>query len=953
MARAGGQADQRDPVGAEQHLVLLPMFLQGRFVGDQLCMAYSETTWSWRYIEWLEEDPGRITGRCQNIARTWYTAVSGSRQWTTTQDNPSIQINMIKSGLRARDFNIECALEDPAAFNPDFSGFDDQNLVEKLQIRQEQLAKLLKSDPPPPLPVIEPAQDALTEFDLKDTKHLVGIYLDDPMFGVRHAAAQIRHCTAYLQTLNSLILCHPHGKYAQLLYNVCDSQSGLKNEINWTDLHEAVFESERKTCRLLLTTNMMRLVKLLDVKIPSHLKDWTYRYDVSTIEPYAVITESLNALLRLPEETDATYAGKRSETLTRAIDTLVHDILIGTHPLGHSLLTTDSDRPPILPKQIKALTKAEQSLDPEKLGISTLLLSADISGSLDTLGVAKAASFFITDILDNFTVATFAHISRLLNLSTLPDIERLIGPALTTVTQLSKRLADLKIMSVSEALEKGYAPIGLEGGGLRNGLTDSERKLLNRKSYIYASTISGSASSAGKIANSADTPIIALPKNHPELNHYYEFRSHFTSTLQAMKNTKALPSAMVIFSIYNLTAQLKYYEKLKKTDERSRGMVGVISASADLLAALGSHSQLLLGAHGKNAISLPRFDVSKVSTSWARNLAARTGSPRLSIIRGLGGAATLLSAAISAWDSYRALGETDYVLATSYAMMSVGSGLWGAYAIGFISSPISLLIGALLTIGALATTGLLANSDLELIVRHGPFGVQFQDNPSPSNFSHLQDPHIAYQQLAGTLGEPKLKIYTLAEWRKQASENQLEIIRNAENHRTTLKTHPLKTIPAHQTPIADNDWVVVLSSPLIAFFSNEVKPKIIGQEFQSFLDISQLYSSRQYKKTPILLPKLSAIPISGTDLLYIVPAAYDRPLLMARDRHRVNITVGLTLATQIELHTIPNSPPLTIPQPSPKKWSAFTPAHRRPPSAITSKDTSQPYWHIEQLEIPV
>ncbi|WP_205903133.1 hypothetical protein, partial [Pseudomonas viridiflava] len=65
----------------------------------------------------------------------------------------------LKSGLRARDFNIESALDDPLDFTPAFTTFDETTLMKRLQIRQEELAAHLKQTPPPPLPKTESSAD--------------------------------------------------------------------------------------------------------------------------------------------------------------------------------------------------------------------------------------------------------------------------------------------------------------------------------------------------------------------------------------------------------------------------------------------------------------------------------------------------------------------------------------------------------------------------------------------------------------------------------------------------------------------------------------------------------------------------------------------------------------------------------------------------------------------------
>lgn len=950
VASRGGDASQRCPVGMEQHLILLPMLLQGRFVGDQLCMAYSEVTWSWEYIEWLETEPSRVKARCQNIGRAWYTAVGASQEWTTTQDNPSMPVSMIRTGLRARDFNIECALEDPLSFTPAFSGFEATSMAANLQSRQEQLAEYLKHEPPPPLPPIEPSPDLLAEYNLRDNRHLVGIFLDDPIFGVRHAAAQIRHGVAYLQTLNALTPYLPHGQYAQLLYSVAASQFSLKNEIDWPSLHGAVFERGRRTCRTHLTTQMSRLVHLLNSQLPTALRDWTYRTDESSLEPYAIITEALIAIERMPGQADAMYAGEDSEKLADSINTLIQNILSGKHILGAMLFALDANQSPLLLQQAKGLRDSDRVPDPSLMGISTLLIGEEFFGSPDTAGMAKNLSFFVGDVLDNLTNTALAHIIRLSTIYASVKFNTLITPTFNTLSKLSNKMKDVELITHKQAIDKNYIIIGLKGEGLRNGLTDSERAGLAHSNYRY-----GASKALTTNLTSTEARILALPKGNDELDRYTAFRSQHQSSRQIPNKSKTVPTLMVMFAIYNLTLQAHAYKEIEASGEDGRALAGLFSAATDVAAALGAHSQLLFGLYPNNFLSYPRFEVTKISKLWASSLEICTGSSKLSILRGLGGFATLLGAAVSAWDAYRAFRDGSYSLAASYIVMSAGSGLWGAYAMGFLANPIALLVGAALTIGALVAASLLADSDLEVIVRHGPFGVQFDPAESPDSvtFPHLKLPHAAYQQLVGALGRPKVNLFRLSEWRQNAPSNQLKLVMDADRLREIVTDTRLRTIKPDKQPLVDDDWVVILSSPLISMFTNHPRPQMFGQEFQSTLGTNYAFAARQYRRLPTPTPKISAIPVDASSLLYIVPAAYKRPMLSLRDRHNVNMTVGLRISTQIELRTSPDGPALILPQPSPKQWKAFDTTHRRVPSDTALVDTPPLYWQVETLEFPV
>jgi hypothetical protein len=249
-AQSGGDADERKPVGAKQHLILVPMLLQGRFVGDQLAMAYSELPWTWEYIEWLEASSGRIKQRCQNIAPAWAAAVVGPEQWKATQAMPIIQVTRVSKGMCARELHLETLLEDPLLFNAGLTELPTTSLVKQLEQRQTELAGFIRTAPPDPLPALPANKDLLSEYQLRGHPQLVGVMLDDPIFALRHAVAQSRLCAELLQTLNALVPHQPFGRYAELLYQEAMPAGGplqeFKGHIDIAALKKATLHSERE-----------------------------------------------------------------------------------------------------------------------------------------------------------------------------------------------------------------------------------------------------------------------------------------------------------------------------------------------------------------------------------------------------------------------------------------------------------------------------------------------------------------------------------------------------------------------------------------------------------------------------------------------------------------------------------------------------------------------------------
>ncbi|KAE9641696.1 hypothetical protein EJA70_21285 [Pseudomonas sp. PB103] len=966
VAEKKGNADNREPVGVKQQLILVPMFLQGRFVGRQLSMAFSEVSWTWEYITWLEEDPNRIKARSQNMASAWAATAGETTHWKATQIHPATPIKKLTKGLRSRDFSIEAAMEDPADFTPDFAAFKPDALIMKLQKRKEELAQKIERTPPPALPALEAGEDLLAQKGLRDYPHLIGMILDDPLFALRHATSQVKECVDYLQTLNALVPHQSHGRYAQVLYStLAGPLADLIDEVDLPKLQAVVFEEEREKSREKLEKRLSILVDVLDKQLQPILLDWCYRNDDGLVEPYSLLTLALDALNQVPERSDVMYTGKGYMELTGSINRLVQSLLQGQHPLGSLLLAKTAEQLPELVKRLKSMCNSGQAPVPEAMGLSTLMLTASLTGEVDQPSAGKGFAYFLADLLDNFGASVVAQIGRLSQNASKIQFDRLFSPTLVTLAALSPKINEIKLMPYGQALAQEYVVIGVQGAGLRGGLTDVERQALTRKSYRYATlhnqsgTTVGSTSPRGSTAGQPalrNVTVIAIPKGNADLANYSEFRVRFGALTQTMEKNKAVPTLMVAFATYNLLVQIDANASLQSGGEEDRGTVGVISAAVDLIAALGSHSKLLFGSYTTNYITKPRIDVKTLSSRWALNLEKQTGSPKLPLLRAVGGGATLLGASLSGWDSYRALKQGDTDAAAAYAVAAAGGGLWAAYGLGIVINPYVLAVGMILTIGATIAANLLTDTDIEIVIKKGPFGLQFAETGildkalgNGQRFANLKDPEIAYKQLLGIIGKPQIFVQRLADWRKKAPTSHLKALQQAENYRNPLPNSGTQCVMPGRQALAEHDWAIVLSSPLLSMFENDQKFQLIAQEFQSQLRISGSFDVKRYNRVPAAPPKLAGLLLDSTSVLYVLPSALPIVQLSPLDRHRVRVTQGLKVSAQFELNSDHATDRLVLPQPSPKNWTAFTEANRRLPSDDPRSD-APPYWQIETTE---
>ncbi|RIZ47035.1 hypothetical protein AXX04_29850 [Pseudomonas aeruginosa] len=960
------RADKRPPVGKAQALVLVPVLVKGQFVIPLYAMAYSETTWPWSYIDWLEEDPQRVNRRCQQMASAWNASVA-NQHWKASIHHPALVIDHHTEGLRPRDFNVESALEDPAEFTPGFAAFREESLVCQLQRSQQELAPLLKQVPPAALPALEAGEDVLETLKLRGHPNLIGLMLDDSLFALRHAAAQARHCAAYLRSLNALLPHRPNGRYAQVLSSMLDGPlAKLKDEVDQSELDVAIFAKERQACRVHLTQQIENLVALLEGPLHPVLQDWVHQRDEALLEPYSLMSEALAALNQLPDRCDALYGGTAYRSLAAHVERVVSTILQASHPLGAMLLAKDEEQLPEAVRHLQALRDSQRPPDPDAMGLSTLMLGASLLGEVDQPSAGKSLAYFLGDLLDIFGASVVEQLGRLSQGATQIQLDRLFAPTFNTLSALSVKMKGIRLLPDGQ-VPLDMVVVGVRGAGLRNGLTEVERQELTRKSYRRAivqdragNPLAGTSPRGTGMsrANLRDVMVVAVPKDHPDLLAYTKFRTQFGALTQVMENTRIVPTMMLGFAIYNLNIQMQ-----AELGGEGRELAGQGSAFLDLIVAIGSHTKLLFGSSTSIYLESPRLPVAKISPLWAKNLELQTGSPKLGLLRGVGGVATLLGTGISVWDGYRALRQGDNDAAAAYGVAAVGGGLWGAYALGWIVNPYALLAGAALAIGGTVVANLLTDSDAETIVKKGPFGRQFAEAGlldslmgQDQRFVHLKDPQTAYRQLLGVLGHPRVFVHRLEDWRKLAPAAHRSVLQEAERGRQAVGRTALSCIDPKLQALEANDWAVVLSSPLLAMFENGQKAfRLVAQEFLSSLPIDPgtLLGVKRYHRVPAGPAKLEALPLDAASVLYVLPASLPIPQLSPRARYSVRMTQGLKISAQFELNADQPEERLVLPQPNPKSWSAFTSANRYLPPDDLGPHAAPPYWLIENSEFNV
>ncbi|MGA4639460.1 hypothetical protein ACQKC8_04720 [Stutzerimonas stutzeri] len=944
-AKSGGKADERKPVGAKQHLILVPMLLQGRFVGDQLAMAYSELPWTWEYIEWLEASSARVKQRCQNIAPAWAAAVVGPEQWKATQAMPIIQITRISKGMCARELHLETLLEDPLLFNAGLTELPATSLVKQLEQRQKELAGFINSTPPEPLPALPANKDLLSEYQLRGHPQLVGIMLDDPIFALRHAVAQSRLCAELLQTLNALVAHQPFGRYAEVLYQEVMPAGGplqeFKSHIDIAALKKATLHSEREQAREQLYRQQERMLKLVE-RLPAVWNDFIHSRDERLLEPYAQLAELLEVLNRSPKGCDPRCIEAQDLKVSAAVDKLSRQLIEATHALTKGLLADAQGALPETAKRLQALAAGGLTVKPERLGLSALSF-------LNTAYAGQNLASALDELLNHVATASALAVKRISESNSVTQVQlhRSFAPTFEILKILHSQAKGLKLLPQGEALAKNMVVLGVHGDGFSFGITAAERATLTRDNYLYASLEKNNgqvlATSSGKLAERLNfarkdlgqVMVVAAEANDPLVADYKQWRTSAAhlSTAKTLANSKALPVLATICAGYSLFSNTVAARIFYQNGEHWRSLANVVGGLADLGVAANNVALKLLTDTKRTANPWHAFwERGRFQTSgfWADNLIKRTGSTWLNASRVGSAAAMGITAVLFAWDGYRAVSDGDDDVAMANMIAASGSGIWALYTIGLLASPWLLGLGVGLLVAGVIGTVLLADDAVEQAIKHGPFGTK-------RRLPQMNDPLQAYQQLLGALGEPRVQIERLQLWQSKAS--------------AADKARLLAVQNEARVYLAPLDWVVEVSTPLLGQFRNGLDFRLIAKEV---LRTRGHTSGWTYRYQPIPKEKLGALVLTGNRLLFVLPAQFAVPTAGDPLRYRQAIEYSLKVYAQFQLgETIchagdpfPGYNRITLPQPKPRNWQAF--AAQMPTDGDNADDVA--YWLITQRD---
>nr|WP_297457114.1 toxin VasX [uncultured Halomonas sp.] len=991
-AAQGQLSDTRDSEGQWLSDILLPVLLQGQSVLHEVRIAYSEIAWSWAHIDWLERHPAALAKRTQVVDAAYAAALEPGR--TLASGFPAQRIEGVVA-LRTRDMGIELMLDDPAAFNVDYTAPPTNDLCTRLRERWQQNSAQADNDAPRPDPDMlalqcEPGDDLLQ--GLRGERGLVAVAIADPLFQLRHALTQLHLSLHYLDALDTTLANQPLAHSAVLIRQALfdsrpDGQpnplADYRDAIDRDILDGLLEQHERDAVVARIDDHVTHIARLVDNGgLAAVLRDYTSHDGLGIVEAYALSSDLIGVLQQLP-------------SVVRAQGS---DIELGAHALLEHLLTDDDllalwapregaddsdahgntadsddndgsgDARSALLRRLAADTAEIDDTHLAGLGLQGLGLvaqqlserqsqTAEDQASLSNLGkvqgvLSAAAQGWSYAVLTG--IATLGKDPELIAVK----FERIFQAVAATTRLTSAGLDELRVMQRGDVELARYSIIGVYGEGLKHGLTPADRRseaLSRRNDYLYAdlfdddSNMMGSTSPS-RMAEATDEAIrqtaghgwvYVLPLGHPEAQKFSALKMRVAEGTRRIVDGPGLSKVLVGLAIYNLMNEGLGFAKAFSEDT-SAALSGskAFSALADLTAAsmklhlVLTHSNL---ENRANAVILrPLFDIKPVPLIGSRLMAvgAETIVNTLKLANFFAGVITV---GISSWAFYNSLSRDDNDAALGHSVAIAGGLL-------FLGAPLMaglLLIpgwgwaalGLGLILGGGTFAALVTDSPFERLLKQGPFGTAADAELVPANDA------IYFPQLLTLLSPLSVEAQRYGE----------------------VPCDPALTDASGEPP-SPNDYVVTIATPLISRFKTGRDLGIVIQELE-------YTHSTSYAGNALMGP-VDNVQLTGKTDLKRITARQSLPqqsavrFVVKRDItdevsqglfHTERRFSRLRVAIQAELAT--EVGPMVYPTPILERYQAYQPGeHSQPPDKQRAffdpfENDAVPYWSIKEVDV--
>ncbi|MFB2764863.1 toxin VasX [Marinobacter shengliensis] len=758
--------------------VLVPVFLQGQAVMHDFRMAYSEIQWDWAYIQKLEESAATRNARTTGVGHAW--AVTSVDTLSFETGFPASRVEDAPE-LRHRDLGIELMIENPSDFVLSFEGPGEDELCSKL-------AKLLESNEKQAREsanildlTCPPGADLLQH--LRSQKGVVCVAIPDPFFLFRHALAQLHLAMHYLDAIDIAIkdkpLVHSAMLIRQAVFDPAPSgQSGdlanYRNAINREQLDDILETAERNHAVRNIDDQARRLKKLMkSSSFNSVFDDYLQSPDVAACEAFLLCADNLNVLQQIPGVLKAQGVDDDQGIPGALAKWLSDESMLAKWSPGIAAETGEEGTQPSPYEQLRSLASDQTEINDQHLGRLNLQALAyaekqfqydeestgeQVAGEVKDAGRVGA---LVSGVLGEWSASVLTACRRLMEDGSVEAIQvhRIMQAASANAILSDPGLAGVDLMRRGDVDPTKHTIIGVEGDGIRRGLTDFDRSqggLLTRANdYLYADLVDRSgqvqgSTSPARASNeleeaikkiAGNTWVYVVPAGHPEARKLSVLKVDLAKRVGAVVDGPGVSSGLVALAVFNVFLESRAtIHAVKSNQDWGISSLKALGSLVDLVAAsmklsiVANEVASIDSGHASRLYkfsSRPWFDLKGWPLIGKR--LAKTGAGTL--VRTVGLASFVaggVAVGLSYWDMRISLSRGDLDAANGHGI-AVAGGLI------FLSVP---LIGGLLAIpgwgwavlgmsmalGGSLYAGSVADDLFERVLKQGPLGTHPQDS---------------------------------------------------------------------------------------------------------------------------------------------------------------------------------------------------------------------------------
>lgn len=974
--------------------LLLPVFLQGRAVMHDFRIAYSEVQWSWGYIQQLEEDSRALETRTAGVGHAWAA---------TSVDSLTFEGGFGASGieqvaeLRPRDLGVELMLHSPADFTPEFTVPASEELCAKLK---ERIVQIHNNHEEEGVPInldlgCDPSPDVLA--GLRQNKGMVCVAIPDPLFQFRHALAQLHLAMHYLDVIDIALKDKPLAHSAMLIRQAVfdpapNGQSGdlanYRNAINREQLDDILETAERNHAVRNINEQVGHLKKLMEnPAFNAVFDDYLQSPDVAACEAFLLCADNLNVLQQLPGVLKAQGVDDDQGIPSALARWLSDESRLAKWSPGVVAETGEENAQVSLYEQLRSLAADQAEINEQhlnRLGLQALAYvekqskydeeSTDEQVAANVKDAGRVGAL-VSRILGEWSASVLTACKRLIEDGSVEaiQVQRIMQAASANAILSDFNLTGVDLMRRGDVDHTKHTIIGVEGDGIRRGLTNFDRSqggLLTRANdYLYADLLdrSGEVQGSTSPARASDeldeaikkvagnTWVYVVPAGHKEAAKLSVLKVDLATRVGAVVDGPGVSRGLVALAAFNLFLEGASALKAYQANDGKRGLaVGKFAGAVfDLTAA---SMKLSIVAHETAGVGLtqssnlyrfssrPLFDIKGWPLIGKR--LAKVGAATLVRTAGLvsfvaGGVAVCLSY----WDMRISLSQGDYDAANGHKIAMAGGLIFLSYPLmaGLLAVPGWgwAILGMSMALGGSLYAGSATDDLFEKILKQGPLGVHPKDS-----LVDLDD-SAYYGQLLTLLSPINISAQRYGD----------------------VDPDPLLTNPDH--PPQPDDYVITLQTPLVSRLKvfQECRPGLPIQPFKIVVQ-EVAYTNSRIETSNVAVGSVEQEVMSRVTPLTQVVARQSLPsesavrFLVKRElqdsgyrswgyEETVNtaVRVGLQVVVDTELG------PVVFPTPIMENYEPFNDAHhgsapsKRRGIFNPHSEPLVPYWSVKEVAV--